>query len=307
MGVVLRRQLALHRAVGRVLGIVHPAVDVRPPLEPGDRGAVLSPLAARRRGDLALVAAAGPHAGGRLERGDRSVVRGDGAPLPRWRTDPRLHGHRHPGRVIARRCARRDRTGSPARTACVRSARGSSGPRVGVARRARRVVVGRRRRCQFGDALSRWSARPLDGVRRGHLAGRRRRTRLVRAGSRLAAAGVDRRALVRAVPVALAGLRRAQSRPDGVRRGDTARDPHPRVPGPRVRLVPVDRGPGPASRHVGSWPVGCRRAGGRRRRGDRCCWSRCPIPRVRSPRSIHRPSPPARQSCATLGSIHPAF
>ena len=64
----------------------------------------------------------------------------------------------------------------------------------------------------------------------------------------------------------------------GVRRGDTARDPHPRVVGLRVRLVPVDRGPGPASRHVGSWPVGCRRAGDRRRRGGRAAPIALPDP-----------------------------
>ena len=64
-------------------------------------------------------AAAGPHAGGRL--GVAIGLSFVAMVLLYHGGEPTagLHGHRHPGRVIARRCARRDRTGSPARTACV--------------------------------------------------------------------------------------------------------------------------------------------------------------------------------------------
>ena len=48
LGARLHGQLALHRRGQRLLGIVRPAVDVRPPLEPRHRGAVLRRVAARR-------------------------------------------------------------------------------------------------------------------------------------------------------------------------------------------------------------------------------------------------------------------
>ncbi len=191
-------------------------------------------------------------------------------------------------------CARRDGTGPARGAACGLGARGAARCRVGVVGRAGRVVVGGHRRCQFGVALPRWSARPLGGLCGGDLVGRRSRSGLVRAGARLAAAGVDRGAVVRVVSVALADLCGAQPGADGARRADVARGAHRRVRGVRLHLVPVGRGSDTAPCHVGSRPFRCRRARrGRRRRGRAAGRPCCRIRPVRSPSSTPRPSPPA--------------
>ena len=129
--------------------------------------------------------------------------------------------------------------------------------------------MGGDRWCEFGDAVSGWSARPFAGLCGGDLVGRRRRSGLVRARAGLAAVGVDRGAVVRAVPVALADLRRAQCGADGARRVDAARRAHRGVRCVRLHLVPAGRGPGAAPRQVGSRPLRCGRARRHRRRRGR--------------------------------------
>ena len=69
VGAGLRRQLARHRRAPRLLGIVRAAADVRPPVEPGDRGAVLPRVARRGRADRLAQPSRAPHGHRRLHRG----------------------------------------------------------------------------------------------------------------------------------------------------------------------------------------------------------------------------------------------
>ena len=166
VGAGVPRQLALHRRGGRLLGVVQPALDVRPPVEPGDRGAVLPPVAARGRRRVAVGAAAAARALRRhVRRRHRRLVRSRCCCSPTAATRPGCTWAPTPGR---RRCSpvrwppRRRAAGSSPRWS---PGSGADGVAAGGRRRARAVVVGRRRRgaarrgcTAAGCCCTRWRA-----------------------------------------------------------------------------------------------------------------------------------------------------
>ncbi len=225
------------------------------------------------------------------------VVAVDGAAVRRRRTDPGVHGHRHPRGVVAGRCARRDRTRPP-----LRSSR--SWPRLGDAhrdadrraRRLRRMVVGRHRRSELGHVVSRWPAGAFAGVR----------------GDHLVVVALDRGWLVRGFgwrPLVWIGVLSyglylwhwpiytiLSAERTGLDGAGAARRAARRFGAGRVRLVPARRRSDPPPGAVGARTFGDGRARrvGRRpaRRSCSCCRTR----RSRSPSSmpaaIALPAPP---------------
>ena len=155
-------------------------------------------------------------------------------------------------RLSARRGARRHRPVPPPRGPAGRPGRRHRAR--GGRRRPRAVVVGRRRRGQLGTALPRRPRRPLGAVRAG---GRRRRDRARRdrrPGARVPAAGVDRRDVLRPLPLALAGVRRAVAGAHRARRAAVAGPAAGRGRGVRGGLVPARRGSGAPTGRVDPRP-----------------------------------------------------
>ena len=255
MGGVLRRQLALHRAVGRVLGVVRRPIDVRSPwsLAIEEQFYLVWPLAvvAIWRWSHRPVRTLAVICGGAIGLSFVAMVLlYDGVEPTRvyMGTDTRAAS------LLVGALAATDPARRLARRVVV-GARWAAWCGVGGACRAGRVVVGGGRWCEFGVAVSGWSAGAFVGLCGGDLVGRGGGSGLVRARAGLAAVGVDRGAVLRAVSVALADLRRAQCGADGARRVDAARGAHRRVRRVRLHVVSAGGGPGAAPRQVGSRPL----------------------------------------------------
>ncbi len=189
----VRPQLATHPPGRQLFRHLRRPVAAPPPLVPRHRGAVLPGMAPHRGGRAGLAPAPARTAGHRhlphLGVGHVGDRRRPLADLLRHRhPTPRDHGRRHPGRPRrpppeARAPSRPDPARPPRRHGC---------DRRGDVRRHRR-----RRRL-----LSRWPG----AVRDRHRGGRGRMCALrIVAGPEQSCARRDRQALLRAVPLALAG------------------------------------------------------------------------------------------------------
>ena len=206
VGVPLRRQLALHQPVERLLRGERQHEPGRALLVAGGRGAVLPVLAAPaerrvpRRRPRRRPAVEG-RAADRSPPGFVDLARRGAAPLDR-QPEPRVLRHRHPRVRAAGRCAARDDATRAARRAPAPPTR-SQATRAADPRRARRRSRRRRSTSARSSAASPRPSRPCALIVALEVA----KAGWVEAGALVADRGVPRPGVVRHLPVALAGDR----------------------------------------------------------------------------------------------------
>ena len=283
VGALVRHQLVLHLLRAVVLRPGRTSARVPAPVVAGDRGAVLPRVAARPAWPAQGARPQPPSHGRRHLRRRRAVDDLDGDPVPAGRrSQPGLLRHRHP--CVGAAARRRPRP-ALATERVVGQRRRAQAQHAGGRRRGRRRRAGDLLPADGGVQLLPLPRRLLP--RRHRLAGGDHVGRPPGDGARPApvvqpGAGVDRRALVLAVPVALADLRVHPARSRSAARvvPDAGAAPGPDRRRRRAEL-PVRRGADPqrclpAVASAPGHPPGGSPAHGPDRRSPvprSCCWS----------------------------------